>query len=181
MKPLSSHKSIVLIPFARLAKGNTGFSLIELVVAIAIMGILLTIATLNFRGWQVKNKIEAQTREMLVDLNSARTNAFTQKNYFGIVFQPNSYVMKSYSSAADASAPLTGGTAVMTKNLNYGLTKAGASIVDTPVVFDTSGTTFNWFTIFVNPVDTDSAVNCITISTARVNMGKVNGTACEFK
>lgn len=164
----------------------SGFSLIELLITMAVMGIVLGIATLNFQAWQVKNNMEAQTREILVDLNEARTNAFTQKRPHSIVFQPNSYVMKSYSTAAEAGSPLTNGTTVKTKNLKYGLTKAGASIVDTPVVFDTTGITFNWFTIFVNPFNADPAkepvtVNCIVISTARVNMGKINGTACEFK
>lgn len=163
--------------------GCSGFSLIELLITMAVMGIVLGIATLNFREWQVKNNMEAQTREILVDLNEARTNAFTQKRPHSIVFQPNSYVMKSYTTAAEA---LTDGTTVKTKNLKYGLTMAGASIADTLVVFDTTGITFNGFTIFVNPYNADPAqepvaVNCIVISTARVNMGKINGTACEFK
>lgn len=165
---------------------NSGFSLIELVVTISIMFIMVGIVSLNFRTWQVKNKVEAQTREILVDLNEARTNSFTQKRPYGIVFQPNSYVIKSYSSSTAAAAPLTSGTTLVTKGLKYGLTKAGSSIVDTPVVFDTNGITFNWFTIFVNPYNPDptkesAAVNCLVISAARVNMGKINGTTCEFK
>jgi type IV fimbrial biogenesis protein FimT len=162
---------------------TAGFSLIELVIVIAIMGIVMTIATLNFNSWQVKNRVEGQTREILADLNEARTNSFTQKKQYGIVFQPNSYVINSYSSASAAASPLTAGSMITSKTLKYGLTKAGASIVDTPVVFETSGITFDWFTIFVNQGTTNqtAAVNCIVISTARVNMGKINGTACEFK
>ena len=170
--------------------GSSGFSLIELIVTMAIMSIILGIATLNFRSWVVKNNKEAQIREIFVDLNEARTNAFTQKRPYWIVFQPNSYVMKSYTSATapvptNATA-VTSGTTIKTKNLTYGLTNAGASIVNTPVIFDTTGITFNWFTIFVNPYNTDpskepATANCIVISTARINMGKINGTACEFK
>ena len=161
----------------------SGFSLIELIILIAVMGIMMSIATINFQSWQVKNRVEGQTREILADLNDARTNAFTQKKQFGIVFQPNNYVIKSYSSASEAAAPLTAGTTVTTKNMKYGLTKAGASIVDTPVVFETTGITFDWYTIFVNQssANQSAAVNCIVISTARVNMGKINGTVCEFK
>ncbi len=161
----------------------SGFSLIELIIVIAIMGIAMAIATLNFHSWQVKNRVEGQTREIFADLNEARTNSFTQKKQHGIVFQPNSYVIMSYSSASAAAAPLTAGNTLATKNMKYGLTKSGASIVDTPVVFETTGITFNWFTIFVNQSGTDqsAAVNCIVISTARVNMGKINGTACEFR
>jgi type II secretion system protein H len=161
----------------------SGFSLIELIIVIAIMGVVMTIATINFQSWQIKNSVEGQTREILADLNEARTNSFTQKKRYGIVFQPSSYVIMSYSSASAAVAPLTAGNTLTTKNMKFGLTKAGASIVDTPVVFETTGITFDWFTIFVNQsgADQSAAVNCIVISTAQVNMGKINGTACEFK
>jgi len=163
------------------SKVNSGFSLIELVVTISIMSILLGIAAASFQTWQQKNNLEAQTREIFTDLNEARTSAFTQKKNYGIVFQPSSYVVKFYDSAAAAADPLNNGTTVKTKNLQFGLTQSGASIVDTHVVFETSGITFDWFTIFVDPSKVSASVNCIVISTARVNMGKINGTACEFK
>ena len=170
---------------------HSGFTLIEMIITITIMGILMGIAALNFNTWQTKNKIESQVREIFVDLNEARTNAFTQKQYYSIIFQPNSYVMKSYSTSQPTTATVgTTGTVVVTKNLKYALstrTNSGTtitSIVDTPVIFDTSGITFNWFTVTIDPSISNmgsASVNCLVISTARANMGKMNGTTCEFK
>lgn len=164
-----------------------GFTLIEILITIAIMGIVLGIASMNFTSWKVKYNIEAQTRGIQADLNEARTSALTQKKYYGIVFQPNSYVIKTYSSSTSAADPVASGTSVATKTLTYGLTKKGSpSIADTHVVFDTSGITYDLFTIFVNPYNADPAkepasVNCIVVHTVRVNMGKINETTCEFK
>jgi type II secretion system protein H len=169
----------------RILRSSSGFSLIELVVTIAIMAIVMTISTLSFNSWQVKSKIEAQTRELFTDLSEARTNAFTQKKVYGIVFQPTSYVMKTYSSEVEYktnAAAAANGKVVASKSLKYGLTtKTGADISDSSVVFDTSGFTYNLLTIFVNPVTTPAALNCVVIYSSRVNMGKINGTNCEFR
>ncbi len=167
-----------------LRKSLRGFSLVELIIAIALMAILISAATMSFSTWQAKAKVDEQTRTILSDLNDARTRAFTQKRVSGIVFNPSSYVLKTYTSETEystATNAATKGTTVYTKTLRYGLTKAGASIANTPVIFDTSGFTNDWFTIFVDPTYSSASVNCIVISAARVNMGKLNGTACEFK
>ncbi|MHB8057966.1 MAG: pilus assembly FimT family protein [Desulfuromonadaceae bacterium] len=161
--------------------GCSGFSLIELLITMAVMGIVLGIATLNFNAWQAKNRIEAQIHEIFVDLNETRTSAFTQKVRYGIIFQPDRYEIKSFNSEAEANDPLNSGTRLAVKRMRYGITKAGASIVDTPVVFDTSGVASDSFTIFVNENDVGPNVSCIAISTTRVNVGRINGTACVFK
>jgi len=167
---------------------ENGFSLIELIVTIAIMAILSTIGTLAFNTWQVKSRIEAQTHEMFTDISEARTSAFTRKKYYGIVFQPTSYVMKTYSSEVEFKYnpdAVANGVVVASKSLKYGITKADADITDTPIIFDTSGfaTGVNnfGFTIYINPTSAAAAVNCLVISAARVNIGKVNGSTCEFK
>lgn len=190
MKRPSYHESGAVMNDAYSPEANAGFSLIELLVTITIMLILLGVVTMNFHEWQVKSKLEAQTRAILVDLNQARANAFTQKKTYGIIFQASSYQMRSYSTATAAAAiaaPFSNGTTVMRKDLNYTLTtEAGVSLVDIPIVFDTNGFTNNVYTIFVNPYNSDpdkefASVNCLVISKTRVNLGKINGTECEFK
>ena len=160
----------------------------ELLITMAIMAIVMSIATLSFNTWQTKSSIESLTHEMFTDISEARTSAFTQKKYYGIVFQPTSYVMKTYSSEVEFSNnsnAVANGVIVASKSLKHALTKSGADITDTPIIFDTSGfaTGINsfGFTIFVNPTSAAAAVNCLVISSTRVNIGKVNGSACEFK
>ncbi|MDD2898471.1 MAG: type II secretion system protein [Desulfuromonadaceae bacterium] len=164
-------------------KGNSGFSLIELIITIAIMGIVMSIATINFQSWQTKNWMEAQLRGILVDLNEARTNSFTQKINHSITFQPDSYVLKNYSSDNE---PRSAGRTITSKKLRYGITKKSnsnlaASIANEFVEFDSRGLASNSFTIIMNPLETDVAVNCLVVFDTRMNLGKVNGTECAFK
>jgi len=168
----------------KITNSNRGMTLVELMVVVSIVGIMLTLSTIGFNSWQVKYNVEAQTRALYADLNEARNNAYTRKRAIGIVFQPKSYVMKSYSSpveyATDADANANG-VVLTTKDLKYGITMSGSNITNKSVVYDTSGLTNNWFTVFVTSTSSSAALNCIAISTARVNMGKINGTTCEFK
>jgi prepilin-type N-terminal cleavage/methylation domain-containing protein len=161
-----------------------GFTLVELVVAIAIIAIAATIGTISFSSWQTKYKVEAQTREIYNDLNVARTNAFQQKRDHEVVFQPSSYVMKSYSSESDP-----GKTVLNKTGLKFGLTRKNSGtnalngdISDYRIRYDTRGYDAEGnFTLVVNPYDVGSAVNCIVISKSRVNLGRINGSTCEFR
>lgn len=174
-----------MAPISNIKSDRSGFSLIELIITIAIMGIVMGIATLNFQAWQKKNNMEAQLRQIYVDLNEARTNAFTQKKSYRIIFQPSSYVMKSYSTENE---PKSSGRTIANKTLKYGLTSKNTTgtslavdITDRFVEFNSRGFTSNLFTVIMNPLTADSVLNCLVIYETRINLGKINGTACEFK
>ena len=161
-----------------------GFSLVELLLTMSIIGIVLGISTLTFSSWVRKYGIESQVRSIYLDLNQARTNAFTRKKVYGVVFQTNGYTMRSYSSSAEytpSSAASSNGRVEQASTLKYSITKNGNDISDTPVIFDTHGYTNDLLTLYVEPVSIDASINCISISNARVNMGKINGTNCDFK
>src|SRR5690349_14899987 len=90
-----------------------GFSLTELIVVIAIISILLSVTTLNFHDWQVKNNVEAQVRQMVTDFSDLRVRAFTMKQKHSITLYSTYYVFKSYSSddeSKTAGQVIPGGT-----------------------------------------------------------------------
>lgn len=152
---------------------RAGFSLVELITVITIMGTLLAIVTLNFNSMQRKSQIESKTREIFNDLNEARLNSIYQKENHRIVFQPNSYVMKRYSSGNEDRT--SGGTVVHTKNSAHQLSLVnGGSIADIPVEFDIRGFTISatGTTVYVNPVKSGAMFDCIVVSKARNNMGQ---------
>ncbi|HEY4745506.1 MAG TPA: type II secretion system protein [Desulfuromonadaceae bacterium] len=161
-----------------------GFSLIELLVVIVLIGIVLTIATLNFSSMNRKAGIERETRELLTDLNTARLDSVYRKQRHAIIFQPNSYIMKRYSSQ-DESDQYGGDTTtgiVLSKTLPYQITKeSGSSLADYPTVFDIRGFVSNVggnFTIRVNPSYSGAAFDCIVISVGRTNIGTMQGGSC---
>lgn len=59
----------------RHAMKHTGFTLIELVMSIAIVGILLTVGIPSFRALITNNRITTQTNDFISDLAHARAEA----------------------------------------------------------------------------------------------------------
>lgn len=156
-----------------------GFSLVEMLVVIAIMGIAAAIATLNFTQMRTKSNIEKETRELFSDINEARLQSIYTKKRHSIVFPTaNNYVLKQYSTLNERSEF---GTVLQTKTTNYAMTKTDGSalVADRLVLFDIRGFTSNVETIRFNPINT-AAFDCILISVARTNLGKMGtGNVCN--
>ena len=160
--------------------GRAGFTLVELLVAIAIMGTVMGLSALSFNSWKKKSNIEAQTRDLFTTFMEARNNAFMQKKRHDVELEQKNYVLKSYSSESDAA-----GKIIRSKALTYKLTKKGADISGTKVSYDSGGFTTGFastnFTVNVDIDDTSTSLNCLVVYVTRINMGKWNGTACEFR
>jgi type II secretion system protein H len=167
---------------------TAGFSLIELVVAMAIVGVLFTIVTLNFTSMNRKAKIEQTARELAADLNLARSDSIFRGKRHSIVVNATAtgYVFRRYSSldevrASTAPNPATtaGYGILLARNLSYGLAKqAGTSIADRIFEFDRNGFTDDLDTIRVNPVGSGAAFDCVVVSRSRTNIGRMEGGSC---
>jgi prepilin-type N-terminal cleavage/methylation domain-containing protein len=171
-------KSMVRIPDSFCNKVK-GFTLIEVVIVITIIGILLAIGTLNFNAWVKKYTIEAQVREMASDLSDARLMAIKMKQRHLVTLNTSGYTFRSYSSEGDAA-----GIEVFNKRLKYEIKKSdGTSIAGTTFFISDRGfvESINPPTIAVGLGLGSFALDCIVISAGRVNTGKLNGTTCEFK
>lgn len=160
-----------------------GFSLVELVVVLAIFGTLLAIVSLNFSQMSKKAQVEALARELLIDFNTARLDSIYRKNRHSIVMNTDGsgYVMKRYSSADEANSA---GTSILTKNSSYPLTKANGSnfvVGDRTFMFDTRGFTSDLNTIKVNFANSGAAFDCIVVSAGRTNIGQMSGGSCVEK
>ena len=66
-----------------------GFSLIELLVVIIILGIVASLGTVSFTGWIRKHDLESQVKEMYTDLMNARLTAMHQNRSHFISLSAN--------------------------------------------------------------------------------------------
>lgn len=153
-----------------------GFSLVELVVVVAIMGTLLAIATLNWGTMQKKGAIEKEIKILYTDLNDLRVNALYTKRARSAVLSGTTF--RVYSSN------VTGGTPVSTKELRYPV-RWNIAATSLTVTFDGAGlyTTSADTPVCVDPDNNISAqseayVDSIVISAARIKLGKKGVGAC---
>lgn len=145
-----------------------GFTLVELMVVIAITGILLSIATLNWNEMQRKSAIESQIKTMHADLMEVRLQALYGKRARSVVISGQVY--KSYSSTVITPTPLE------TKQLSYPVvTNTNGSTL----TFDKCGLVFNGYSaVCVGPVNNTAAVDSLVINVSKNNLGKRDGGGC---
>lgn len=166
------------------AKGDAGFTIVELVVVVAIIATLLTIGTVEFNSWMTKNRVESQVNKMVTDFNELRLRAITRKQRHSITLNPSNYVLKSLSSAEESV--LTGGTEIPggTKSVVYQLKKNSTTTHNNTVLEVTERGLLLSTVAYVYLDTTVSAnIDCLAIHTARTNPGKKNAawSACDDK
>jgi prepilin-type N-terminal cleavage/methylation domain-containing protein len=164
---------------------QNGFTIVELVLVIAILATLLSIATLSFNNMQRKASIERYTRELFSELNTARSDSIFRKNRHSIVINAaaNGYAFRRYSSENENRT--AGGTVIATKTMPLTLSKLdGSSAAGDIFQFDTRGFAaiiLDTGTLRINPVGTDAVVDCIVVAASRTNLGKMEGANCVQK
>ena len=172
-----------------------GFSLIELLVVMIILGIAASWGTVSFRGWIRKHDLESQVKEMYTDLMNARLTAMHQNRAHFISLSANQITAsedtdgdgagdsplciwnRNRGDPADASCP--GNGSLSYKNLKF---PVAWSVPSSDVLgFNPRGLFFIptiptelTKTICISSTDNPSpSYDCIIVSQTRISMGKL--------
>jgi prepilin-type N-terminal cleavage/methylation domain-containing protein len=148
---------------------HDGFTLVEMLVVIAIMGILLAIATPNWSSMLKKNAVESEIKTLYSDLMELRLNALYIKRSRSAVLSGRQFNV--YSSSVTSVAPVTSNT------LRFPLAWVPAGPLT--LTFDAGGlsTAGEDIAVCVDPesslaVANPGAVDSLVVSAARIKLGK---------
>lgn len=82
---------------------RTGFTLLELMIAIVVIGVILAVATPSIKRYLESQRLRSVSGEMMVDLQFARTEAVARGRVVGIRLDRNAdqtcYTLAAYSGA----------------------------------------------------------------------------------
>ena len=175
---------------------NKGITLIELIVVVAVIGILVIALGFSFQGWMGKYRVESQIKEMYVDLMNARARAM-ERNRIHFVRLNNSNSYSIYEDDSDGANKVPDGDGTLQtgtgssadtqlptypKTVEYNL-DWNNSAVAAPInlTFNTKGiaTTLGTISIFVDrnsdgKKDFEPDYDCIVIASTRINTGKLD-------
>jgi len=147
-----------------------GITLIELLVAIAIMAILLAIALPAYNTWREKNSIENDVHKMYGLISEMRTKAFTEKLYVNFSFGASNKVLTA--SYSNDNGSVSGSTTLNLQNKFEFVGNDNVSI-------DSRGT-YSGSSIKPVTESTIAPVDCISVNDTRIAIGKWSGS-CEHK
>lgn len=153
-----------------------GFTLVEILIALAILGILVILAVGNFEGMNEKYKVEAETKQLYADLMDARGRAM-QRNRASIV-QINDNNYKTYedtSPAPDGDGSLQSTDTLITDaNVSHALATGNIAV---PLIFNFNRNGIASVTGFIRiSSSAQPDYDCIWIRATRIKMGQYDAT-----
>ncbi len=164
-------------------KDQSGFTLIELVVVVVLIGIILSIVTLNFLRLNERYRVESNVKEIYSILMKARNDS-SRTNI------PQTAILNAgqlqIGPDVNGDGTIDGGP-VTTESLNFTLNCSNFTPPPpTPcggvtVTFDRRGLANSNQTMSITGFSsgTTPAMDCIAISATRINIGIMNGANCD--
>ena len=181
-----------------LFKSREGFTLIEMIVVLAIAGVIMAIAAPNFSKWKEKHEINGQAQKVYFDLMLARTTAIRNNNLVRVAFNTTNHTYTIHDDTNSDGNQDSGEavkTGVLENDINFafnsGMTDVDGNSVtaavsfggSTTVNFDSRGQSSSSGSVFLlhtNDIgSTNDRARCISVlqATGAVDSWEYDGSS----
>jgi len=145
-----------------------GFTLVELLVSVAIAGVLLGVAVPSFQQTIARARLEGVANELAIDLQYTRSEAVRRRTTATIAVDAGGtfYTITYLNQATNANVTLK------TNNAPSGVTLAGSA----PIVFDSLRGMANAATLDLTSSQTTAQLRVLTSPNGRVRMCTPGGS-----
>lgn len=116
-----------------------GFSLLEMLVAVAILGVLVMIAIPNFQAWAVNQRARGDIAQLEGDLQYARMTAINRNQPVTVLFDA---AAGEYTLFVDTDRSLTingAETALVVRELSSGVSLSQVNVTSNGILFNGRG------------------------------------------
>lgn len=133
---------------------RNGFSVVELVIAVFIIGIVTAMAALGWQSYVLNANLRSAARDIVTDFQSCKVKASSESRDYTITFDQgaNSYTISSPATTLPAVStvklPTVHGRGIQIANANYGMSGSiitfksrGTSSAGTATLTNTGGST----------------------------------------
>jgi prepilin-type N-terminal cleavage/methylation domain-containing protein len=166
--------------------GKRGVTLLELLVVIAVSGILMGIAGFTAQGLLDRYDMERQVRQMQSDMMNARVQAFERKRAYFVTMTNSGYQITEDTNESGGTKPDTGDRELlsMPKQFKFHSKWNGTVIMKANGIISTSAHPLLANAAFAIRFDTDGIkpeYDCISVGPTRIKAGGWNGMKCVVK
>ena len=152
------------------AGNESGFTLMELILVVVVMGIVAAIAIPAFMGFLPGMRLNGAARQVMGDLMDARMEAVKQNNEFKVFFGSPSANQYQVLDDDDNNGTAGTGEAITTKNIQDNYSDVTFSSTNDPIFYP-KGTATNLATITLQ----NSDGGCKKVKVAITGRVKISG------
>jgi prepilin-type N-terminal cleavage/methylation domain-containing protein len=163
-----------------------GFTFVELLVVVAVSGILMGIGGFAVQGFRDRYGVESQVRQMHADMMNARIWALQKNKECFVMVTNNGYQITEDTNESGGNTPDAGDLALWPKPKQFKLQSlwAGTLIMKVNGIISLSTRPLLANTAVAIHFDTagsDPEYDCILVGPTRLSVGKWNGQKCISK